>query len=304
MAKQPTYPHNIKYNYVWWAERGRIGIAYHDTDDGNDGRNLEFISPHEGYTAKLTSNTIGFGDGTGTQTISCAVNSGNATITPASASDISKIRVGAGVTDSGSLIGSTTVESVGSTTFTIASSAAATGTGTGNLIFTEDIITDSSGNFLNAGFAVGDEINITGSGTAGNNVTVTIGAITASQINVVPGTLGATVTAGADTVTIGAGTSVKARLFVTKKAEVADGGKFVVTDLDDYPEFPEQFHESLVYYIVAKGYEKKPVKEMLELAGYWWQRYLTGVSEARAFADTNQVGGPRIATTNSVTGIL
>lgn len=28
---QPTYPHNIEKEYVWWIERNKIGIAYKKT---------------------------------------------------------------------------------------------------------------------------------------------------------------------------------------------------------------------------------------------------------------------------------
>ena len=28
---QPTYPHNIGKNYVWWLERGKIALAYIDS---------------------------------------------------------------------------------------------------------------------------------------------------------------------------------------------------------------------------------------------------------------------------------
>ena len=235
MAKQPTYPHDIVKKYVWWIERGRIGIAYHDLDDGNNGSNLEFLSPHNGYTAKIVASTIAFNDNGGSP----------------------------------------------------------------------DTITDSASNFLNAGFAAEDEITITGSSTAGNNVTATIVSVVAGTITLATGTLGATVAAGSE-ITIGAGTAVKARIFVTKKAEVADGGKFVITDLDDYPEFPEQFHETLVQYVIARGYERRSSidPKFLQLSQYWQQRYLVGVGEARMYTDTNQVSGPRVVTTNSTTGII
>ena len=65
MAVQPTYPHDITKNYVWWIDRRQIAIAYHDLDDGNSGYNGEFLSPIVGYDAKIVDTSIAFNDGGG-----------------------------------------------------------------------------------------------------------------------------------------------------------------------------------------------------------------------------------------------
>ena len=51
---QPTYPHNIEKEYVWWVERGQIAIAY-KKDTLTTGVDVvppiepegEFLSPHK-----------------------------------------------------------------------------------------------------------------------------------------------------------------------------------------------------------------------------------------------------------------
>ena len=56
---QPTYPHDIQKNYVWWLERGKIALAYVDSSkavypenfDGSgfrySGSSDRIYSPHE-----------------------------------------------------------------------------------------------------------------------------------------------------------------------------------------------------------------------------------------------------------------
>mgnify|MGYP003147603417 FL=1 len=56
---QPTYPHDIEKNYVWWFERGKIALAYIDSSraiypenfDGDgfrySGDSSRIYSPHE-----------------------------------------------------------------------------------------------------------------------------------------------------------------------------------------------------------------------------------------------------------------
>ena len=56
---QPTYPHDIQKNYVWWLERGKIALAYIDSSkaiyptnfDGDgfrySGDSNRIYSPHE-----------------------------------------------------------------------------------------------------------------------------------------------------------------------------------------------------------------------------------------------------------------
>ena len=58
---QPTYPHDIQKNYVWWLERGKLALAYIDASkaiyptnfDGDgfrySGDSNRIYSPHEVY---------------------------------------------------------------------------------------------------------------------------------------------------------------------------------------------------------------------------------------------------------------
>ena len=235
---QPTYPHNIQKQYVWWIERGQIALAYHDLDDGNNGRNGEFISPISGYDAKITAPTIAIVDGGGT-----------------------------------------------------------------------DTITDTNSNFVNAGFAVGQSITV--SGTASNNITATLTAVAAGTLTMAGGTFSSSESAGND-ITIVSGTGVTVRIMAIKKAEVLNksgnelesSGKFQAGSLSDEPEYASQFHEALVSYAISKGYEMIPSKEGLSAAQYWMQQYFISVKKAKAFADNNQVYGPRKVGVNPVTGIL
>tara|TARA_R100000329_G_C7615941_1_gene218676 strand:+ start:2211 stop:2702 length:492 start_codon:yes stop_codon:yes gene_type:complete len=57
---QPTYPHNIEKEYVYWVERNRIGIAY-KKDTLTTGVDVvpaiepegEFLSPHKAVTVRI-----------------------------------------------------------------------------------------------------------------------------------------------------------------------------------------------------------------------------------------------------------
>ena len=109
------------------------------------------------------------------------------------------------------------------------------------------------------------------------------------------------------------GTGVTVRMFVVKRSEVLDktapaefeaSGKFITSSLGDEPEFPEQFHEALVYNVIAKGYEMIPSRESFTAAGYWLGKYFEIIKKAKAFADNNQVYGARKVTVNATTGIL
>ena len=171
-----------------------------------------------------------------------------------------------------------------------------------------DIITDANNNFLNAGFEALQEISI--SGSASNNITGTITAITAGQITMAAGTLNSTESAG-EQVAIISGNGVTVRMYVTKRSEVLDSssefeasGKFITSSLDDEPEFPEQFHEALVYNVIAKGYEMIPSKESFTAAGYWQSKYYEVMKKAKAFADNNQVYGSRKVMVNPTIGIM
>ena len=170
-----------------------------------------------------------------------------------------------------------------------------------------DIITDTGNNFINAGFAVNQDITI--SGSASNNITGTITAVTAGQLTLAAGTLNSDESAG-EQVAIVAGTGVTVRMYVTKKAEVLNranefesSGKFITTSLDDEPEFPEQFHEALVNNVIAKGYEMIPSKDSYQAATYWFAKYFEAVKKGKAFADGNQVYGIRRVTVNPTIGI-
>ena len=171
-----------------------------------------------------------------------------------------------------------------------------------------DIITDANNNFLNAGFAVLQEITV--SCSASNNVTGTITAIEAGQITMAAGTLNSDESAG-EQVAIVSGTGVTVRMYVTKRAEVLDkssefesSGQFITSSLDDEPEFPEQFHEALVNNAIAKGYEMIPSKESFTAAAYWYAKYFEFLKKAKAFADNNQVYGQRKVMVNPTIGIL
>lgn len=239
---QPTYPHNIVKPYVFWLERGKIAIAYHNLDDGNGGKNGEFISPLAGYDAKLVANTISFVGGSG-----------------------------------------------------------------------EGALGDANEKFLEAGFEVGQDVTISGSATAVNNATGTITLVTKSSMVIEGGTSNNIVNADAgDTVTIRSGTPIVVRIYASKKAEVLDrsaneltaDGKFLVTNLEDEPEFPEQFHDCLVDYAVYKGFELIPTGESLQVAQYWWGKYFEKVRKAKAFADGGQVYGIRKVAVNGTQGII
>ena len=171
-----------------------------------------------------------------------------------------------------------------------------------------DIITDANNNFLNAGFAVLQEITV--SGSASNNITGTITAVEAGQITMVAGTLNSDESAG-EQVAIVSGTGVTVRMYVTKIAEVLDkssefesSGQFITSSLDDEPEFPEQFHEALVYNAIAKGYEMIPSKESFTAAAYWYAKYFEFLKKGKAFADNNQVYGSRKVMVNPTIGII
>jgi hypothetical protein len=216
-----------------------LAIAYHDLDDGNAGRNGEFISPIVGYDAKITAPTIAISDNGGSP----------------------------------------------------------------------DTITDSNSNFVNAGFAVGQEITV--SGTASNNITATLTAVAAGTLTMATGTFSSSESAGND-VTIVSGSGVTVRVMAIKKAEVIDksanelesDGKFISSNLNDEPEFASQFHNALVSYAISKGYEMIPSKEGLQAATYWFGQYSMDVKKAKAFADNNQVYGPRKVGVNPTTGII
>jgi len=241
MANQPTYPHDIVKPYVWWIERGKIAIAYHDVDDGRSGRLGEFISPLLGYDSKIVASTIAFVEG-------------------------------------------------GST----------------------DTITDSAGGFLEAGFAAGQSITVIGAANAANNTTYTIASVSANTITLTTTTDDVVAESAGNEITISSGDGVVVRLYCSKKAEVLDrdggatnsSGKFTTSGLDDEPEYPEQFHEALVHYAIARGYELMPSKQALNMAQYFNIRYFEVVKKAKAFSDGGQVYGIKKAIVDGTMGII
>ena len=99
-----------------------------------------------------------------------------------------------------------------------------------------------------------------------------------------------------------------------KQAEVITGlagctcmGKFSVinSDTTEYgvleSELPLEFHEALVSYAIAKGYEKSP--DALNQAKYFTEQYIRAVGDGIAFASRGKVSGNTRAIVNSVTGI-
>jgi hypothetical protein len=56
---EPTYPHNIGKEYVWWTERGQVAVGYIDrsitpvSDDGVVDESVKVLSPHEVTTVRL-----------------------------------------------------------------------------------------------------------------------------------------------------------------------------------------------------------------------------------------------------------
>ena len=111
-------------------------------------------------------------------------------------------------------------------------------------------------------------------------------------------------------------TAVQVTIYAIKKAEVltsvekaagtAASGKFTIRSLVDQPEFAEQHHESILCYIMWKGYEKKSAMspDMLKIAQYWRQRYQECVKMALRDAGNNRVRGPRQVKYNKTHGIL
>jgi len=168
-----------------------------------------------------------------------------------------------------------------------------------------DTITDSGNNFLAAGFAADQSITVS-SASGTNDGTYTIQSVVAGTITLSGDVLSgveSAATAGEVTITSGTGSTV--RLFVTKKAEIKNGtGKFTDTGLTEEPEFPEQYHEAMIAYVIWKGYEKMPNPEMIKLAQYWRGRYEEIVYNARAFANENRVYGPKQLKYDVLSGIL
>lgn len=81
-----------------------------------------------------------------------------------------------------------------------------------------------------------------------------------------------------------------------------EGNSDDLSVLTDTPELPEQFHESLVYYAIMKGYERSA--EGLENTAYFKAEYERGVQAGNRYTNTRRMNGPRSVTINKTTGIL
>lgn len=63
------------------------------------------------------------------------------------------------------------------------------------------------------------------------------------------------------------------------------------TLMDEYSELPEQFHQFLVDKAIQLGYEQKP--EMIQMAGYFNQKFEKGIKEGKAYKNRNKISGMR-----------
>ena len=103
-------------------------------------------------------------------------------------------------------------------------------------------------------------------------------------------------------------------LVFVKQAEVITGlggceclGKFSVINSETVEygtlesELPLEFHEALVSFAIAKGYEKN--QEGMGQAKFFKEEYMRAVADGIAFASTAKVSGTGRAIVNTVTGI-
>ena len=61
--------------------------------------------------------------------------------------------------------------------------------------------------------------------------------------------------------------------------------------MDEQSELPEQFHQFLVDKAIQLGYEQKP--EMIQMAGYFNQKFEKGIKEGKAYKNRNRISGIR-----------
>tara|TARA_X000001388_G_C2225831_1_gene121079 strand:- start:1030 stop:1431 length:402 start_codon:yes stop_codon:yes gene_type:complete len=54
------------------------------------------------------------------------------------------------------------------------------------------------------------------------------------------------------------------------------------------PAIPEEFHEALTYYAIARGYEMKP--DTLQAANYWRGLWSESISEGKRYANKSRDG--------------
>lgn len=94
------------------------------------------------------------------------------------------------------------------------------------------------------------------------------------------------------------------RIHVVKQAGKVgqEGSAGGLTSMTDIPEFPSRFHEALVYYAIARGYERSA--EGFEKGGYFKAEYLKEVGEAIKYKNQRRYGGLRTVSVNKKTGIL
>jgi len=103
-------------------------------------------------------------------------------------------------------------------------------------------------------------------------------------------------------------------LVFVKQAEVISGlagcdclGKFSVISSETIiygsmeSELPLEFHEALVSFAIAKGYEKSP--DALGQAKYFRENYMKAVADGMAYASTGRVSGNTRAVVSTITGI-
>ena len=63
------------------------------------------------------------------------------------------------------------------------------------------------------------------------------------------------------------------------------------TLMDEQSELPEQFHQFLVDKAIQLGYEQKP--DMIQMAGYFNQKFEKGIKEGKAYKNRNRISGMR-----------
>jgi hypothetical protein len=96
-------------------------------------------------------------------------------------------------------------------------------------------------------------------------------------------------TTGTDNITIHA--VLKDENFIATFNETGAGGVVVSTGgirMDEMPNIPEDFHEALANYAIAKGYETKP--EGLNQAVYFRQLFKDEIREAKKYSNQGRVG--------------
>lgn len=85
-------------------------------------------------------------------------------------------------------------------------------------------------------------------------------------------------------------------VFAVKKGDPfvsADSGAVGETGLNNSPNIPTEFHESIVYKAIQKAYEMNP--ETIQVASYWDNKFREAIIEAKKMANiANDATSPRI----------